>query len=65
VIKVPKSLRAAVDDAVARGWTLGKTRRHLKLTKPGCRMVVFPLTPSDRRGLMNLRADLRRSERGR
>jgi hypothetical protein len=63
VIKVHKSLRAAVAEAVARGWVLERTRRHLKLSKPGCGSVIFPKTPSEYRGLRNLEADLRRAER--
>lgn len=63
MIKVHKSLRAAVAEAVARGWVLERTRRHLKLSKTGCGSVIFPKTPSEYRGVRNLQADLRRAER--
>lgn len=60
---VHKTLRATVADAVARGWALERTKRHLRLVKPGCGVVIFPKTPSEYRGLKNLQADLRRAER--
>lgn len=60
---VHKTLRATVADAVARGWVLERTKRHLKLSRPGCGSVVFPKTPSEYRGLKNLQADIRRAER--
>lgn len=63
MIHVHKTLRATVADAVARGWVLERTRKHLRLTKPGCGPVIFPKTPSEYRGLKNLQADLRRAER--
>ena len=65
MIKVHKSLRETVADAVSRGWTLERTKRHLRLRKPGCELVIFPATPSEYRGLKNLQADLRRAERNR
>lgn len=63
VTVVHKTLRATVADAVARGWVLERTKRHLRLRKPGCGFVVFPATPSEYRGLANLQADIRRAER--
>lgn len=60
---VHKTLRATVADAVARGWVLHRTKRHLRLRKPGCGSVTFPATPSDYRAVKNLRGDLRRAER--
>lgn len=60
---VHKTLRATVADAVARGWVLDRTKRHLRLRKPGCGSVVFPKTPSEYRGLKNLEADIKRAER--
>lgn len=60
---VPKNLRPAVEAAAGRGWVLERTKRHLRLFKPGCGFVVFPKTPSEYRGLKNLEADIRRAER--
>ena len=60
-----KDYRETVSAAVARGWILSRTRRHARLMKPGCRIVVFPMTGSDWRGLANLKADLKRAEEGR
>lgn len=61
---VHKTLRVTVADAVARGWVLERTRRHLRLRHPDRGVVVFGKTPSEYRGLKNLQADLRRAERG-
>lgn len=60
---VPKNLRPAVIAAAGRGWVLDRTKKHLRLTKPGCGQVIFPKTPSEYRGLKNLEADLKRAER--
>ena len=61
---VHKTLRAAVAEAVARGWVLERTRRHMRLRHPDRGFVVFPKTPSEYRGLKNLQGDLKRAERG-
>lgn len=47
------------------GWSVGMTRgTHLKLTKRGVRGSVFAsLTPSDKRAIRHVRANLRRAER--
>jgi hypothetical protein len=63
VSKVHKTLRATVADAVARGWVLERTTRHLRLIKPGCGIVIFPKTPGEYRAMQNLKGDLRRAER--
>ena len=56
-----KLLRAAR----ARGWQVTPTRGgHWKLTHPGGGLVVTGTTPSDFRALANLRATMRRVERG-
>lgn len=60
---VPKVLRPTVADAVGRGWVLDRTSRHLRLTLPGRRQVIFGSTPSEYRALRNLRGDLKRAER--
>lgn len=51
--------------AEARGWTVDQNSggKHLKLRRPGCRVVVCSRTPSDHRALKNIAADLRRAEK--
>lgn len=44
-----------------QGWHIGRTRKgHMKLTSPLGRVVVTPSTPSDRRAVLNMRAQLRK-----
>lgn len=52
-----------IDTAVAQGWKLKLTKKgHRKLLSPdGKTTVVTGGTPSDRRALMNFRADLKRA----
>jgi len=59
-------LKQLLRAAEARGWQVELTRRggHLRLVHPAGGLVVAASTPSDRRALANLRAQLRRVERG-
>jgi predicted RNA binding protein YcfA (HicA-like mRNA interferase family) len=51
--------------ASACGWQVTRTRGgHWRLRHPGGVVVVMSSTPSDRRALLNFRAQLRRAERG-
>jgi predicted RNA binding protein YcfA (HicA-like mRNA interferase family) len=51
--------------ASACGWQVTRTRGgHWRLRHPGGGVVVMSSTPSDRRALLNFRAQLRRAERG-
>jgi hypothetical protein len=52
--------------ASAYGWSLEHTRGgHLKLTHPAAAVPIFTAsTPSDRRALRNVRAELRRRGAG-
>lgn len=46
-----------------RGWTATNTNGgHIKYTKPGCPPVFGARSPSDRRGLKNLRSMIERIE---
>ena len=54
---VTKVLREAKRD----GWQIEQGKKHLKLTKEGCRLVVCSITASDHRAAMNIQADLRRA----
>lgn len=64
-----RDLDALVRDAKRQGWTVSRTRgSHLRFcpppSKPGpC--IFGPGTPSDSRGIKNLRAHLRRAGLGR
>jgi predicted RNA binding protein YcfA (HicA-like mRNA interferase family) len=59
-------LRQLLRSAAARGWRVELTRRgaHVRLVHPSGAVVVAAGTPSDCRALANLRAQLRRIERG-
>ena len=48
-------------DARREGWKIEQGKKHLKLTKEGCRPVVCSVTASDHRAAMNIRSDLRRA----
>jgi predicted RNA binding protein YcfA (HicA-like mRNA interferase family) len=60
------ALKELLRAAEARGWQLELTRRggHVRLVHPDGGVVVASGTPSDRRALANLKAMLRRVERG-
>jgi hypothetical protein len=49
--------------AVARGWEVKRTRKHLILARAGHTQVILPKTSSKPRTLANARAQLRREER--
>jgi predicted RNA binding protein YcfA (HicA-like mRNA interferase family) len=49
--------------ASACGWQVMRTRRHWRLLHPNGGIVVLSSTPSDRRALLNVRAQLRRAEK--
>jgi predicted RNA binding protein YcfA (HicA-like mRNA interferase family) len=54
-------LREVLVEAERSGWTVDHTRRgHLRLTHPNGALVYCSSTPSDYRGVKNLRALLRR-----
>jgi predicted RNA binding protein YcfA (HicA-like mRNA interferase family) len=59
-------LRQLLRAAEARGWRVELTRRggHVRLTHPDGTIVVTGSTPSDHRALANLKAQMRRAERG-
>jgi predicted RNA binding protein YcfA (HicA-like mRNA interferase family) len=59
-------LKELLRAAEARGWRVDATRRggHVRLVHPDGGVVVASGTPSDRRALANLKAMLRRVERG-
>lgn len=46
-----------------RGWTIERKGKHLKLKRPGHRLVTAPKTPSEPRALANMRAQIKREER--
>jgi predicted RNA binding protein YcfA (HicA-like mRNA interferase family) len=61
-----RDLAKLLPAARARGWQVAPTcGGHWKLTHPGGGIVVTSSSPSDHRALANLRAQLRRVERGR
>ncbi len=50
-----------VKHAEQHGWTCERTRNgHVRFTSPKGATVFGPSTPSDRRSLLNVRAQLRR-----
>ena len=59
-------LKQLLRAAEARGWSVELTRRgaHVRLTHPSGGLVVAASTPSDHRALANLKAMLRRAEKG-
>jgi hypothetical protein len=57
-------LKHLLRQAEAAGWRVQPTRGgHWRLLYPGGGIVVMSSTPSDRRAIANLRAQLRRAER--
>jgi predicted RNA binding protein YcfA (HicA-like mRNA interferase family) len=58
-------LKQLLRQAEARGWSLQLTNGgHWRLRHPSGAVVVTSSSPSDGRALANLRAQLRRVERG-
>ena len=59
------SLERLLRQASACGWQVTRTRGgHWRLLRPNGGIVVLSSTPSDRRALRNMQAQLRRAERG-
>lgn len=58
-----KRINELVRAEIAGGAWFRRGRKHSKLYLPGCRFIVVPSTPSDRRAAMNFRADLRARRR--
>ena len=57
-----ETVRRLLDYAADTGWAVSHTKGgHLKFSKPGSRPVFCSSTSSDRRALLNARADLRRA----
>lgn len=59
-----KDTRNLIKQYLGKGWTLEDRGRHLFIRSPNGDIVTVPRTPSDWRGFMNLRAQLRRVEKG-
>jgi hypothetical protein len=59
-----KDWKRLLAEAQQRGWTPHWTASgHVKLKRPGHRTLVMGSTPSDGRGLRNMKALIRREER--
>ncbi|WP_144722220.1 type II toxin-antitoxin system HicA family toxin [Cellulosimicrobium sp. TH-20] len=57
-----KEIKALVKAAEAQGFTVTRTRNgHLRWSRGGEFVTISPSTPSDRRGMLNLRAALKRA----
>jgi hypothetical protein len=55
-----KDLDALVRKMIRKGWTYRRRSRHGCLSSPHGGRVMVSCTPSDRRTLVNLRAQIRR-----
>ena len=60
-VKMDKDTRRFIRQWIKRGARLKRGTKHGKLILPNGRTVIVALTPSDRRALLNLRAEVRRS----
>jgi predicted RNA binding protein YcfA (HicA-like mRNA interferase family) len=49
--------------AMQEGWTREEGRKHIKMRHPSGALVVVSRTASDRRAMLNIKADLRRALR--
>lgn len=57
--------RELVLQLLSRGWTIRRGRGgHYKLSHPSGKTVVVSRSPSDHRAWLNLRASIRRIEKG-
>lgn len=57
---VDKEYQPLVAAAMREGWELKRGTKHWKLLSPnGSDMVVFPMSPSEPRGVANMRSLLR------
>jgi predicted RNA binding protein YcfA (HicA-like mRNA interferase family) len=58
------TVKTVLREARAMGFAIERTRgSHFKLTAPSGALVFAASTPSDRRAIHNIRADLRRALR--
>ena len=56
-----KNVNELVKSLINQGWTYKRHKNHGKLQTPNRQhTIVLSLSPSDRRVLMNVRADIRR-----
>lgn len=55
-----KDTRRFIRQWTKRGARLKRGKKHGKLVLPNGRTVIVALTPSDRRALLNLRAEVKR-----
>lgn len=53
-------MRRLLRALVAAGCSVDDGGRHIKARTPAGRLIVLPVSPSDRRGYLNTRADARR-----
>jgi len=58
-----RDIKKLLKEAVAEGWSCEQTNRHYKLRHPSGALVVVSGSASDRRAILNVRADLRRALR--
>lgn len=59
---LPSDARSLVKPALSAGWALSRRgSSHVRLSHPDGRLVTISSTPSDRRALQAIRADLRRA----
>jgi hypothetical protein len=60
-----RDLAQILADARSRGWQIEKTRNsHWRLRGPNNALLFTGSTPSDWRGIRNIRQAIRRAERG-
>lgn len=61
---IKNDLQALIHFAEAHGWTVkpstGRNNSHVRLQAPNGEVFFASNSPSDRRGVLNLRADMRR-----
>ena len=59
--RIPRDYQPLVRKAIDAGWRVVHRRRHVQLYSPHGVIVCLSATPSDWRGLANLRAQLCRA----
>jgi hypothetical protein len=59
-----KNLDRLIENYMEKGWQLEDRGKHWSLRSPAGPAVTFSRSPSDRRATLNIRAQLRRVERG-
>jgi hypothetical protein len=57
------NFRQIAEEALARGWVVDRTKRHVRLRHPSGAVVLTSATYARGRGAKNFAADLRRIER--